>query len=153
VRVRLKTRVPETDPTVDSLTPLYGSAHFMERECHEMYGIAFRGNRDLRPILPFDQPERASIELACDLKQMFGEVSTNDAIDLSTYVRDRGLPNVLDFPFQDAAAGYAAGASSALGLAHRLADDDYFRDNPGVKPYGLSNAPIAYTPGSAVCWN
>ena len=66
--------------------------------------------------------------------QMFGEVSSNDAIDLSTYVRDRGLPNVLDFPFQDAAAGYASGTSSALGLAHRLADDDYFRTPTGVAP-------------------
>ena len=54
MRVRLKTRVPETDPTVDSLTPLYGSAHFMERECHDMYGIVFRGNDDLRPILLYE---------------------------------------------------------------------------------------------------
>ncbi len=54
VRVRLKTRVPETDPTVDSLTSLYGSAHFMERECHDMYGIVFRGNDDLRPILLYE---------------------------------------------------------------------------------------------------
>ena len=30
--------------------------------------------------------------------------------------------------------------------ATKQTDDDYFRDNPGVKPYGLSNAPIAYTP-------
>jgi NADH-quinone oxidoreductase subunit C len=54
VRVRLKTRVAEADPSVDSLTPLYGSAHFMERECHEMYGIVFRGNSDLRPILLYE---------------------------------------------------------------------------------------------------
>jgi NADH-quinone oxidoreductase subunit C len=54
VRVRLKTRVPESDPTVESLVPLYGSAGFMERECHEMYGIAFRGNDDLRPILLYE---------------------------------------------------------------------------------------------------
>ena len=53
-RVRIKTRVPEADPVVDSLTSLYGSAHFMERECHEMYGIGFRGNRDLRPILLYE---------------------------------------------------------------------------------------------------
>lgn len=66
--------------------------------------------------------------------QMFGEVSTNDATDLATYVRDRGLPNVLDFPFQDAAAGYASGTSSALGLAHRLDDDDYFRTPTGIAP-------------------
>jgi NADH-quinone oxidoreductase subunit C len=54
VRVRLKTRVPEADPTVDSLVPLYGSAAFMERECHDMYGIRFRGNADLRPILLYE---------------------------------------------------------------------------------------------------
>ena len=28
-------------------------------------------------------------------------VRSNDAVELSAYVRDRGLPNVLDFPFQD----------------------------------------------------
>ena len=54
VRVRLKTRVPEADPTVDSLISLYGSARFMERECHDMYGIVFRGNPDLRPILLYE---------------------------------------------------------------------------------------------------
>ncbi len=53
-RVRLKTRVGESDPCVDSLVPLYGSAAFMERECHDMYGIAFRGNADLRPILLYE---------------------------------------------------------------------------------------------------
>jgi NADH-quinone oxidoreductase subunit C len=53
-RVRIKTRVPLADPTVDSLTKLYGSAHFMERECHDMYGIVFRGNDDLRPILLYE---------------------------------------------------------------------------------------------------
>jgi NADH-quinone oxidoreductase subunit C len=54
VRVRLKTRIAEADPTVDSLRPLYGSAAFMERECHDMYGIRFRGNDDLRPILLYE---------------------------------------------------------------------------------------------------
>ena len=53
-RVRLKTRVDEADPSVDSLVPLYGSAAFMERECHDMYGIRFRGNDDLRPILLYE---------------------------------------------------------------------------------------------------
>ena len=54
VRVRLKTRVHEADPTVDSLVPLFGSAGFMERECHDMYGIVFRGNPDQRPILLYE---------------------------------------------------------------------------------------------------
>jgi hypothetical protein len=47
-------RYAETDPTVDTLVPLYGSAPFMERECHDMYGIVFRGNGDLRPILLYE---------------------------------------------------------------------------------------------------
>ena len=54
VRVRVKTRVTEEQPEVDSLVALYGSAAFMERECHEMYGIRFRGNEDLRPILLYE---------------------------------------------------------------------------------------------------
>jgi len=54
LRVRLKTRVGEAEATVDSLTGLFGSAAFMERECHDMYGIAFRGNHDLRPILLYE---------------------------------------------------------------------------------------------------
>lgn len=53
-RVRLKTRVPEAEPVVASLTSLYGSAAFMERECHDMYGIRFAGNHDLRPILLYE---------------------------------------------------------------------------------------------------
>ena len=53
-RVRLKTRVTEASPVVDSLISLYGSAHFMERECHDMYGIVFRGNPDLRPLLLYE---------------------------------------------------------------------------------------------------
>jgi NADH-quinone oxidoreductase subunit C len=53
-RVRLKTRVAEADPAVDSLVGLYHSAAYMERECHDMYGIAFRGNLDLRPILLYE---------------------------------------------------------------------------------------------------
>jgi NADH-quinone oxidoreductase subunit C len=53
-RVRLKTRVPEAEPVIASLTSLYGSAAFMERECHDMYGIRFAGNDDLRPILLYE---------------------------------------------------------------------------------------------------
>jgi NADH-quinone oxidoreductase subunit C len=53
-RVRVKTRVALADPSVDTLVPLYGSARYMERECHEMYGIRFRGNDDLRPILLYE---------------------------------------------------------------------------------------------------
>ncbi len=51
VRIRIKVAISESLPEIATLTSLYGSAHFMERECHEMYGIKFVGNSDLRPIL------------------------------------------------------------------------------------------------------
>ena len=54
VRVRLKARVAEDDARIDSLCALYGSAGFAERECHDMYGIVFRGHPDLRPILLYE---------------------------------------------------------------------------------------------------
>jgi NADH-quinone oxidoreductase subunit C len=54
VRVRVKTRVPAAAPVVDSLVELYNSARYAERECHDMYGIEFRGNPDLRPILLYE---------------------------------------------------------------------------------------------------
>ncbi|HEU5363744.1 MAG TPA: alpha-amylase family glycosyl hydrolase [Gaiellaceae bacterium] len=65
---------------------------------------------------------------------IFGEVTLNDSVDLADFVRTRGLPQVLDFPFQQVAASYAAGATGAKGLANRLADDDYFRTANGVDP-------------------
>jgi NADH-quinone oxidoreductase subunit C len=53
-RVRLKLQVGEEAPVVPTLTGLYGSARFMEREVHDMYGIRFEGNADLRPILLYE---------------------------------------------------------------------------------------------------
>lgn len=53
-RIRLKVRVSEVHPHVPTLTSIYGSARFIERETHEMYGIVFTGNDDLRPILLYE---------------------------------------------------------------------------------------------------
>ena len=44
----------EDDAVVPTLTTLYGSARFLEREAHEMFGIRFEGNADLRPILLYE---------------------------------------------------------------------------------------------------
>lgn len=53
-RIRLKTQVAEAAPVLPTLTGLYGAACFLEREAHEMYGIVFEGNADLRPILLYE---------------------------------------------------------------------------------------------------
>jgi NADH-quinone oxidoreductase subunit C len=54
VRVRIKVPVSEGEPNVPTLTGLYGSANYIEREIHEMYGIVSTGNNDLRPILLYE---------------------------------------------------------------------------------------------------
>ena len=65
---------------------------------------------------------------------IFGEVTLDDSVDLADFVRTRGLPQVLDFPFQSVAADFASGVSGAKGLGHRLEDDDYFRTPNGIDP-------------------
>jgi len=53
-RIRLKVRVPAEQPVVPTLAGHYGSARYMEREVHDMYGIEFAGNEDMRPILLYE---------------------------------------------------------------------------------------------------
>src|SRR5581483_9343022 len=65
---------------------------------------------------------------------VFGEAPVSDTVELSSYVRDRGLPSMLDFTFRDIADAYASGSSSGVAILHRLQDDDYFRTGDGVEP-------------------
>ncbi len=55
--IRVKSRVPEDDPVIDSLTPLYKIANWFEREVWDMYGVKFRGHPDLRRILLYEEFE------------------------------------------------------------------------------------------------
>ena len=56
-RIRLKVPVPEAQPEVDSLTPLWASADWYEREVWDMYGIRFRGHPNLKRILMYESFE------------------------------------------------------------------------------------------------
>ena len=54
-RVRVRVAVPENDAAVDSLTPLWRGANFLEREVWDLYGIRFTDHPDLRRILLYDE--------------------------------------------------------------------------------------------------
>jgi NADH-quinone oxidoreductase subunit C len=54
-RLRVRVPVPEDDPIVDSLTPLWQGANFLEREVWDLYGIRFNGHPDLRRILLYEE--------------------------------------------------------------------------------------------------
>jgi NADH-quinone oxidoreductase subunit C len=50
-RFRLKVRVPGTDPRLPTLSGVWLSANWAERETFDLYGILFDGHPDLRRIL------------------------------------------------------------------------------------------------------
>ncbi len=56
-RVRLKVPVGGEEPVVDSLTPWWGSANWLEREVWDMFGIRFTGHPDLKRILMYEEFE------------------------------------------------------------------------------------------------
>ena len=79
-RVRLKVFCPDDDlPSVDSVTPVWNSANWFEREAFDLYGILFEGHVDLRRILtdygfighPFrkDFPVSGHVEMRYDPEQ------------------------------------------------------------------------------------
>ena len=55
VVVRLRTRDRAERVPLPSLTPVWRSAEFQEREIYDLYGIHFEGHPDLRRILMWDE--------------------------------------------------------------------------------------------------
>jgi len=55
--VRLRTDDREEGTRLPSLTPIWRSAEFQEREIFDLYGISFEGHPDLRRILMWDEFE------------------------------------------------------------------------------------------------
>lgn len=51
LRVRLKCRVGGENPEIDSVTAVWRSANWYEREVYDLFGIVFRGHPNLRRIL------------------------------------------------------------------------------------------------------
>jgi len=79
-RVRLKVFAPDDDvPMVGSLTEVWSSVNWFEREAFDLYGIVFEGHNDLRRILtdygfighPFrkDFPTSGHVEMRYDDEQ------------------------------------------------------------------------------------
>src|SRR5690606_28430913 len=59
-RLRLKAAVGDAEgdaAEIATLTALWASANWMERECYDMFGVVFKGHPDLRRILLYPEFE------------------------------------------------------------------------------------------------
>jgi NADH-quinone oxidoreductase subunit C len=54
-RLRVKVRVAGADPRMPSITSVYPSANWLEREVFDLFGVSFDGHPDLRRILMPDE--------------------------------------------------------------------------------------------------
>ncbi len=55
VRLRLKAFLPISKPEISSVSSLYSSANWMERETYDYYGVIFTGHPNLKRILNVDE--------------------------------------------------------------------------------------------------
>jgi len=54
-RLRVKVRVPEEEPWVHTLVPLWKAANWLEREVWDLFGLRFIGHPDPRRILLYEE--------------------------------------------------------------------------------------------------
>lgn len=85
--LRLKARVTREEPEIGSLTSLWSTCNFHEREAWDLYGIVFTGHPDLRRILSDDDqpghPNRKDVPLENDEEWLLRDEKTGE---------DYGLP-------------------------------------------------------------
>ena len=56
-KVALKTSVPLSNLTVDTVTGIWKSANWYEREAHDLFGVEFKGHPNLVPLLLYEEFE------------------------------------------------------------------------------------------------
>lgn len=56
-RLRVKARLAEKNPEIQSLTPLWKNANWLEREVYDMFGVSFKGHPYMRRIFMYDEFE------------------------------------------------------------------------------------------------
>lgn len=56
-RLRIKTYLPEENPSIQSVCAIWPAANWMERETYDFYGVQFKGHPNLKRILNVDEME------------------------------------------------------------------------------------------------
>jgi len=67
--ISLRVVLPKDKLEIDTLTTVFKGANWIEREIHELLGINFKGNPDLRRLLLSDDWPEGVYPLRCDYKE------------------------------------------------------------------------------------
>lgn len=90
-RVRIKTQLELNEHDYPSVTSVYESANWYERETFDMYGIKFKGHPNLRRFyMPEDFNDPVSSEPLYPLRKDFPLMGIPDALPLPPYPEKYG---------------------------------------------------------------
>jgi NADH-quinone oxidoreductase subunit C len=94
-RLRVKVPVPETDPEVESLTPLWKGADWLEREVWDLFGIRFCGHPDLKRVLLYEEFQGHPLRKDYPVNQWQPLVPERPVA--GTFVDERSRNKLMDF--------------------------------------------------------
>ncbi len=77
VRMRVKCLVPKSDPSIPTMSDVWASANWQERETFDFYGIIFEGHPNLTRILNVDEMDFFPLRKEYPLE----EQTRNDKMD------------------------------------------------------------------------
>ncbi len=81
-RLRIKVGLPNKKPTVESVTPIWLGANYLEREVYDLFGIQFKNHPNLKRILMPDEWE--GHPLRKDYPDVYEEVQfTHNAAEIA----------------------------------------------------------------------
>ncbi len=90
-RLRLKTEVDESDLNCPTMTDVYASANWYERETYDMFGINFTGHPNLRRFyMPEDYNDPETGEKLYPLRKDFPLMGVPDSMPLPPYPEKYG---------------------------------------------------------------
>ena len=90
-RVRIKVPVDELEPVCPSVTGIWESANWYERETFDMYGISFEGHPNLRRFyMPEDYIDKDSGEPIHPLRKDYPLMGVPDTMPLPPYPEKYG---------------------------------------------------------------
>lgn len=87
-RIRLKVPLEEDNCKIDSVSHIWKSADWYERECFDMFGIIFEGHPDLRRILMYEEFEGYPLRKDYPIDKQQPLMELKEIEERHTYGRD-----------------------------------------------------------------